>query len=537
MKKKFLMVGLLFLAMFTIVACKDNDNNGDDNEETLTTITFEGIDPVSVAFEEEFNILDGVRAKGNDGKYYDTHITFTTTSSSILEDGTLDTTATGVHAVRYEVGGEGIPSRQQWRNITVLPPQAAEGEMLVNPDFEQGLVGWEYLDEQEGGVIEFNFDTPKTITAQVTAGNVEWSPRLTQMNVPFEKDKTYVITYEGRADETKPINVQAGHILAGDPWFIDFDNIDVIHTLEDEWQEFSWYFTHLIDNKEGGILFELGKVQGKNVNTTVQLRNIKIVEAEGEVEDNIAPAINGVKESALVPVGYEYDHLDGVLATDNVDGDITNQIVVSIKKGEEVVTSIDTEAAGVYQLEYSVEDSSGNKTKVSSTVEVKAYTLGDSLIAPLDLDKLPTEQGYSLFLQNWGNEFENGNATLSIDKEKEALKVDVVHHGAFGYSVKLINHDNTFEKDKTYLLEFDISASVDRNAVLAVGYNDDNNNYYQYGPTTTFDITTTTKTIWLVFTVTAETSNIVEIGLELGNTTNAANGVVYISDLSLRVAQ
>src|SRR5690554_354711 len=174
MKKKILMVGLLFLAMFTIVACKDNDNNGDDNEETLTTITFEGIDPVSVAFEEEFNILDGVRAKGNDGKYYDTHITFTTTSSSILEDGTLDTTATGVHAVRYEVGGEGIPSRQQWRNITVLPPQAAEGEMLVNPDFEQGLVGWEYSDEQEGGVIEFNFRSEERRVGKECRSR--WSP-------------------------------------------------------------------------------------------------------------------------------------------------------------------------------------------------------------------------------------------------------------------------------------------------------------------------------------------------------------------------
>ena len=46
--------------------------------------------------------------------------------------------------------------------------------------------------------------------------------------------------------------------------------------------------------------------------------------------------------------------MDGVMAVDNADGDLTNQIIIS--------GSVNTDKEGVYYLTYTVTDSNGNTT-------------------------------------------------------------------------------------------------------------------------------------------------------------------------------
>ncbi|HOZ54331.1 MAG TPA: DUF5011 domain-containing protein [Bacilli bacterium] len=54
----------------------------------------------------------------------------------------------------------------------------------------------------------------------------------------------------------------------------------------------------------------------------------------------------------------------GVIAYDNVDGDITSEVVIS--------GSVNTTKSGSYTLNYSVEDKAGNKTQISRIVIVKS---------------------------------------------------------------------------------------------------------------------------------------------------------------------
>ncbi|WP_307698735.1 DUF5011 domain-containing protein [Vibrio sagamiensis] len=83
------------------------------------------------------------------------------------------------------------------------------------------------------------------------------------------------------------------------------------------------------------------------------------------IQDHTPPKIvlNGQK-IMTVPLGSEF--IDpGVKATDNVDGDLTARVLVSGK--------VNTETLGRYHLEYTVQDSSKNTSKVSRTVEVRTF--------------------------------------------------------------------------------------------------------------------------------------------------------------------
>jgi hypothetical protein len=86
---------------------------------SLTSIVIAGATDVTIPFNEAFNLRTGVTATGNNGMNYTSNITFSSTSSAVnTSTGVLDTTKTGVHAVRYQVS-VGSVVVQQWRNITV----------------------------------------------------------------------------------------------------------------------------------------------------------------------------------------------------------------------------------------------------------------------------------------------------------------------------------------------------------------------------------------------------------------------------------
>ncbi|MFL0810245.1 MAG: DUF5011 domain-containing protein [Agarilytica sp.] len=86
----------------------------------------------------------------------------------------------------------------------------------------------------------------------------------------------------------------------------------------------------------------------------------------------------------------------GYTATDNVDGDITANVVVT--------GSVDTNTAGAYQLTYSVSDSSGNPAQnVVRTVNVIADTVKPVI-------SIPTGTSYTVTLNN---SFSNPTATAT----------------------------------------------------------------------------------------------------------------------------
>lgn len=126
-----------------------------------------------------------------------------------------------------------------------------------------------------------------------------------------------------------------------------------------------------------GIIFE---IDGKNCINDVKIENNVDINRPGEyyinylyekkviltrkviILDNIPPIItlNGNIEIVLIQ-GNKYEE-KGYIATDNVDGNITSKVEI---KG--TVTNTKT---GIYKLEYTVIDSSGNVTSVNRTIKV-----------------------------------------------------------------------------------------------------------------------------------------------------------------------
>jgi hypothetical protein len=92
---------------------------------------------------------------------------------------------------------------------------------------------------------------------------------------------------------------------------------------------------------------------GNQLSLPVQIR---VVEA-----DQKPPEISGAADTEL-DLGQTFDPLAGVSASDEIDGDLTQDIR---QKGE-----VDVSRAGLYTLTYAVTDSSGNQATVTRTVRV-----------------------------------------------------------------------------------------------------------------------------------------------------------------------
>lgn len=91
-------------------------------------------------------------------------------------------------------------------------------------------------------------------------------------------------------------------------------------------------------------------------NTTTVVRKVSVV-----YTDTIGPVLYGVNDIEIV-VGTAFATLEGVSADDNVDGVVTDNIIVS--------GAVNPWVTGDYELIYEVSDEAGNKTKATRVVSV-----------------------------------------------------------------------------------------------------------------------------------------------------------------------
>jgi hypothetical protein len=255
----------------------------------LTSITLAGVGAVDVEFDTPFNLRTGVTATGNTGEDYTDLITFASISEAVnLETGEVDSTDTGVHAVRYSVTVGSVVA-QQWRNITVLQPDAVEGTMVQNGDFSLGTAQWNnppaYFEMYGGQFASFTVVEGELRLDVVASGSQVVFPRFGQMNIPFLQGKTYEVSFEARSSVSRPMAVQVGRLLPNAPWFDDFlDHLSTpaeriyTPTLTSSMAEYSFTFTMNKNDLEGGLLFGFGTIASQTVNAVIHMDNINIVE-------------------------------------------------------------------------------------------------------------------------------------------------------------------------------------------------------------------------------------------------------------------
>jgi oligopeptide transport system substrate-binding protein len=104
--------------------------------------------------------------------------------------------------------------------------------------------------------------------------------------------------------------------------------------------------------------------------------NVGTITRTVTVLDTTAPVITGVAGLSYVIGDPAPNYLTGVSATDNVDGDITADIVVNS-------SAVNLTVVGVYAITYTVEDSSENETVVNSFIQVKLHADDADLVPPV----------------------------------------------------------------------------------------------------------------------------------------------------------
>ncbi|MGE6609338.1 immunoglobulin-like domain-containing protein [Peribacillus sp. NPDC076916] len=97
--------------------------------------------------------------------------------------------------------------------------------------------------------------------------------------------------------------------------------------------------------------------KGKNTRTVTRVITVK--------KDKEKPKITGATNKTVYK-GYSFNTKTSVSATDNVDGNITSKITVSGK--------VNVNEVGIYKLQYTAKDKTGNKTTVTRTITVKTDT-------------------------------------------------------------------------------------------------------------------------------------------------------------------
>ncbi|MCR3906885.1 MAG: DUF5011 domain-containing protein [Tenericutes bacterium] len=157
---------------------------------------------------------------------------------------------------------------------------------------------------------------------------------------------------------------------------------------------------------------------------------------EDRNKDTTPPEILGLDDITYT-IGDEVpDYLDGVLAIDNVDGDMTDQIIVDD-------SAVDLTAVGAYELFYSVKDSSNNMFRV--------YVLVYVVEELIDIDTTPPSINgtqnitYNIgeeapdYMQNvTANDNIDGNLTQSIIINDD--DVDLTTEGVYDLTYRVADH-------------------------------------------------------------------------------------------------
>lgn len=100
---------------------------------------------------------------------------------------------------------------------------------------------------------------------------------------------------------------------------------------------------------------------------------------------NNVPVISGT-EIVTIPLNTNFSPMDGITASDEEDGDLTDHVVIS-------GNNLDVATVGTYQIVYSVMDDDGNSVTLTRSVIVIPFREGDFSLADypdgIDLSNLP----------------------------------------------------------------------------------------------------------------------------------------------------
>ena len=204
--------------------------------------------------------------------------------------------------------------------------------------------------------------------------------------------------------------------------------------------------------------------------------------AEPEEKDTVAPILLGVVDVTLQK-GVAFNPLAGVTASDNIDGNLRDAIVIT--------GTVDINVGGKYELTYTVKDKAGNET-----VRTRFVTIVDASISELEIKNGDFSQELAGTWTHWAGE--GGASTVSI--VDGVAVVDITANGSQWYSTQFNQGGLIITQGKMYRFEFEAKSDIPRGIVAKI----ENANYEGYLDET-IELTTTMTKYTFEFMVTKPT--------------------------------
>lgn len=160
------------------------------------------------------------------------------------------------------------------------PPAPAPAGLQLQT-FDQESDAWNsWWGDQWSGYASgtVNVVNGEMIADLVTLGGASYAPQLFKEGIKLENGKTYVVSFDVKADSARKMNVNIGKALSSDPWFTSYAPTKLVD-ISTEYQTVTYEFTVAEATDENlKMVFELGTIAGDAIATKVYLDNISIVE-------------------------------------------------------------------------------------------------------------------------------------------------------------------------------------------------------------------------------------------------------------------
>ncbi len=458
-----------------------------------TDLVILGADEVNLVLNESFEPLAGVTAEAGDG----TDLTSSIELSNVV---VTELSKNAIYILQYSVtDGTTTLYHDRIVNIVLGKDNAYE---LFNTDFSLGVTGWS-LDFPVGTGNMTVVDG--VLVAELTdLGTEWWHIQLFQSEISIEEGKTYMVSFEAKADGSKRVGLGIEDPADG---YVDLKGESIEWDLTTEWVTYEYSFTapRTIDTTKYAIF--LGSMLETDVLTTVYIDDFQVIEAEDS-----SPLISGAGSIDVIQ-GTTFTVLDGVTASDIEDGDITTNITTS--------GTVDTDTLGEYEVDYEVTDSFGNTTVVTRTVSV---VLGGN---PWEM----FNTGFDLGTLSWNLDF-NDIATGTFTVVDGVLEVDITNVGNAFWHVQVYQDNKQIDMDTMYKVSFRAKADVAKS--IELGIEDPANGYASLKEdTAVWELTTEWVTYEYMFdpSISIDTAKYV---LLIGNITGTdPNTKVYIDDFTV----
>ena len=149
------------------------------------------------------------------------------------------------------------------------PPATGE-EMLTNGDFSSGLTGWGYGAWHSPYQADFKVVNNELVVDVTTAGPKGWNIQLLQDNIPLEKDRRYLLSFEAWSDTPRSFSAGIGAVIGSN--FPSYGGASVFVTPEKRW--FYILGTAAETLTTGRVSFSFGNETGRVYLDNISLKKV-----------------------------------------------------------------------------------------------------------------------------------------------------------------------------------------------------------------------------------------------------------------------